>query len=177
MNNNDNDRNKDKVCKITKITNVYGYLLISFIVIVIDFFSKQFVLQNLQFNQPIVFIENFWQWRLVFNPGAAFSLLANAGGWQKYFFIATTILISIFLCYMLFSERSKKIQSIGFALVLGGAIANLIDRFLYGAVVDFIDWHYYDKFYYPTFNIADSAVCVGVFLVIINAIFFDKNKT
>lgn len=145
-------------------------------VVIVDFFSKRFVLENLQFNEPIVFIENFWQWRLVFNPGAAFSLLADAGGWQKYFFMTTTLLISAYLLYVLKKESRKTLQSVGFSLILGGAIANLIDRFLYGAVVDFIDWHYYDQFYYPTFNIADSAVCLGVFLVIINSIFFDKNK-
>ena len=169
-------QSKSKNQKSKRKCKLFLFLLIIICVVIVDFFSKRFVLQNLQFNEPIVFIENFWQWRLVFNPGAAFSLLADAGGWQKYFFMATTLLISGYLFYLLLQELHKTWQSVGFSLILGGAIANLIDRFLYGAVVDFIDWHYYDKFYYPTFNFADSAVCLGVFLVMINIIFFDKNK-
>lgn len=169
-------QSKSKNQKSKRKCKLFLFLLIIICVVIVDFFSKLFVLQNLQFNEPIVFIENFWQWRLVFNPGAAFSLLADAGGWQKYFFMATTLLISGYLFYLLLQELHKTLQSVGFSLILGGAIANLIDRFLYGAVVDFIDWHYYDKFYYPTFNLADSAVCLGVFLVMMNIIFFDKNK-
>ena len=78
-------QSKSKNQKSKRKCKLFLFLLIIICVVIVDFFSKRFVLQNLQFNEPIVFIENFWQWRLVFNPGAAFSLLADAGGWQKYF--------------------------------------------------------------------------------------------
>lgn len=115
------------------------------------------------------------------NEGAAWSFLADAGGWQRWFFIVLASTVSAYIVYWLWSIRSEghAVLSAGLALVLGGAVGNLVDRIHYGHVVDFIDvyfarWNYH----FPAFNVADSAISVGAVLLIIDALFFSgREKT
>lgn len=114
------------------------------------------------------------QWTLAYNHGAAFSFLSAAGGWQRYLFTGMAILVSvIFVVWLLRLPKNAKILAVGIALVLGGAVGNLIDRMTLGYVVDFISV-YYESHYFPVFNIADSAITVGTILLIVDMLFLDK---
>ena len=114
------------------------------------------------------------------NEGAAWSFLADAGGWQRWFFIVLASAVSGYIVYWLWSIRNEgnSILSGGLALVLGGAVGNLVDRINYGYVIDFIDvyfsrWNYH----FPAFNVADSAITVGAVLLIVDALFISGRKT
>lgn len=107
---------------------------------------------------------------LMYNTGAAFSFLAGAGGWQRWFFVVLAAVISVALAVWLVRlRRGQHWQALALALILGGAVGNLIDRLLYGHVVDFIQL-YYQNWYWPTFNLADSAISVGAVLLIIDSL-------
>ena len=111
---------------------------------------------------------------LVHNTGAAFSFLSDADGWQRWFFIALSIAVSAaIIVWLKRLHAGEHWTAAALALILGGAIGNLIDRIAYGHVVDFIQW-YYDRWYWPTFNIADSAITVGAAILIIHGVFFQK---
>jgi len=104
------------------------------------------------------------------NPGAAFSFLSDAGGWQRIFFVGISSVVSLVLVVWIYRLQShQKMQALGLSLVLGGALGNLYDRVAYGYVVDFLLF-YYDKYSFPAFNIADSAITVGAFFLIVDMI-------
>ena len=150
-----------------------NWYLLSLVVIILDQWTKWLAETNLTFLEPVPVIEPFLNWTLAYNYGAAFSFLADAGGWQKWFFAGMAILMSLFLIvYLPKAPRKTKLLSLGLALVLGGAIGNLIDRLLHGHVIDFIHVHYADVWHYPIFNIADVGIfigiCIGVVLIVID---------
>ena len=137
------------------------WLLVSALVLVLDQLTKAWVLASLPEYTAIPVIEGFWNWYRTYNTGAAFSFLSDAGGWQKYFFITLAIAISGALAWWLTrTPRNDWKTALPFALVIGGAIGNVIDRFLHGHVVDFIQWHV-GVYYWPAFNIADAAIVGG----------------
>src|SRR5690606_2721899 len=137
------------------------WLLASVIVIVLDQWSKAWVLSSLPEYTAVPVIDGFWNWYRTYNTGAAFSFLADAGGWQKWFFVALAFAISGRVAWMLSrAPRGDWKQALPLALVIGGALGNVIDRFLHGHVVDFIQWHV-GTHYWPAFNIADCAVVGG----------------
>ena len=141
--------------------NALIWLLLSLTVIALDQLSKWWVLNTLPEYQPIPVIEGVWNWYRTYNTGAAFSFLSNAGGWQKYFFVVLAIAITALLTFWLSKTPRRDWKSaLPFALVIGGAIGNVIDRLLHGHVIDFIQWHWQDH-YWPAFNIADSAIVAG----------------
>lgn len=109
---------------------------------------------------------------LMVNSGAAFSLLASGGGWQRWFFIVLAVVVIGFILYWLrtLPASGNRLLAIGLALVLGGAFGNLIDRSAYGWVIDFIHFHWNDA-YFPAFNIADSAITVGAVILFVDAFF------
>ena len=108
---------------------------------------------------------------LMHNEGAAFSFLSDAGGWQRWFFTAISLFVSILLIFWIKKLKpEEKFQAIAFSLILGGAIGNLIDRVRLGYVVDFIDI-YYQQYSWPAFNIADSAITIGVIVLIVDTLF------
>ncbi len=111
------------------------------------------------------------------NTGAAFSFLHDAGGWQRWFFSVIALLVSGLILYWLAKmSRHERVQAIAFSLILGGAIGNVIDRILNGYVIDFIQV-YYDVYYFPAFNIADSAISIGAVLLIFDIVrTYDKGK-
>ena len=141
--------------------NALPWLLASIIVIVLDQWSKAWVLSSLPEYTAVPVIDGFWNWYRTYNTGAAFSFLADAGGWQKYFFATLAFGISGLMAWMLSrTPRADWKQALPLALVIGGAIGNVIDRFMHGHVVDFIQW-YVGEHYWPAFNIADCAVVGG----------------
>jgi signal peptidase II len=117
-------------------------------------------------SQPVT---SFLNWTLVYNSGAAFSFLAQAGGWQRWFFTSVGIIAALIMIWLIRKNSHQAIFSLALSLVLSGAIGNVIDRIIYGAVVDFVDVHYMG-WHWPAFNIADSAITIGVILLIIDEI-------
>ena len=110
---------------------------------------------------------------LAYNEGAAFSFLANEGGWQKIIFALFAGLVSLALIYYLLRKSYQLIAGFAFSFILGGALGNLIDRIYAGKVTDFIEW-FAGSYHWPAFNLADSFITVGVTLLIIESVFFNK---
>jgi len=140
----------------------YGLALL---VIVLDQISKWFVLANIEFGQTI-YVAPFWNWVLALNQGAAFSFLADQPGWQRWLFSALAIGVSAWIALALRQHPQQKLLSLALTLVMGGALGNVIDRIRFGAVIDFIQWHV-AGFYWPAFNVADSAIVGGAILLLI----------
>lgn len=140
------------------------YLAIATMTLLLDQLSKWSVLSYLQLGMPEPVLP-FMNWLLLFNPGAAFSFLAQGSGWQRWFFTILGLVASIYILILLRKNLSEKLLCIALSLILGGALGNVLDRIMYGAVVDFIDLHY-GNWHWPAFNIADSAICIGAALII-----------
>lgn len=150
------------------------WLWLSLATIIIDLWTKYFVVQHFELYESINVLPIF-NLTYVRNYGAAFSFLADHGGWQKYFFLGLAIVISLGLIVMLWRNQAvKKLENVAYALIIGGAIGNAIDRAYNGYVVDFFDF-YWDIYHYPVFNVADIAIVVGAGLLILEA-FLDKKK-
>lgn len=159
-------------------SRAFMWYALALVVLVIDQWTKWLAETNLTFNEPVPVIEPFLNWTLAYNYGAAFSFLADAGGWQKWFFSGLALVMSLFLIiYLIKAPRKAKLLSIGLALVLGGAVGNLIDRLLHGHVIDFIHVHNADVWHYPIFNIADMGISVGVAMIVIDMIFLEKKRS
>ncbi len=143
------------------------FLWVSLVVVLADQATKLWILAN--FNEyQVVQVWPVFNLTLVYNTGAAFSFLADAGGWQRYFFTSLAMVVSVVLVTWLKSMRAhERLVAWAVALVLGGAIGNLIDRLAYGKVVDFLQWHW-EQYYFPSFNLADSAITLGVILLLID---------
>ncbi|MEH8021705.1 signal peptidase II [Rheinheimera metallidurans] len=135
------------------------------LVLVLDQLTKQIVIANMQLFESIPLLPVF-NLTYVRNHGAAFSFLSDAGGWQRWFFTAIAVVISVLLAVWLARNNKTQLKlNLALSLVLAGAIGNLIDRTLYGYVIDFLHLHY-QNWHYPAFNIADSAICIGAVLLI-----------
>ena len=153
------------------------WYVLSLIVIGLDQWTKWLAELKLNFHEPIAVIEPILNWTLAYNYGAAFSFLADQGGWQKWFFAGLSLAMSLFLViYLTRAPRQAKLLNVGLALILGGAIGNLIDRVRIGKVIDFIHVHYADVWHYPIFNVADIALCVGVAIVVIDMLFLEGKR-
>jgi len=138
---------------------------ITLLVILLDQITKLLADHYLQYHQAVELVPMF-NLTLMYNKGAAFSFLAQAGGWQRWFFLILTGVVSLFIFLWIRKLKpQQKLQASALALILGGAIGNLIDRAIYGHVIDFLDI-YYQQHHWPAFNIADSAISVGAFLLI-----------
>lgn len=145
-----------------------NWLWLSAVVLVLDQATKRLVDTSMQLYQTIELIPSF-QLTYMRNQGAAFSFLSGAGGWQRWFFIGLALLASVFICFWLkWLARTQRWEAVAWALVLGGALGNLIDRILYGYVIDFLDV-YYGDWHWPAFNIADSAITVGVVMLLFDS--------
>jgi signal peptidase II len=135
------------------------------LVLVLDQATKQLVIANMQLFDSIELLPVF-NLTYVRNYGAAFSFLSDAGGWQRWFFTLIAVVMSIVLAIWLARNNKTQLKlNLALVLVLAGAIGNLIDRSLYGYVIDFLHL-YYKNWHYPAFNIADSAICIGAALLI-----------
>lgn len=143
------------------------WLWLSALVVFLDQVSKQMAASTLVLHQPAAVFPGF-NFTLMYNQGAAFSFLSDAGGWQRWFFMGLSITISVVLVFWLKQlEHGKRVLAIGLALILGGAIGNVVDRILLGHVIDFIQV-YYSTHYWPAFNLADSAITLGACLLILD---------
>ncbi len=142
------------------------YLLLALLLLVLDQLSKLWALSVFEPYEvlPVLPVFNL---TLVFNSGAAFSFLSDAGGWQRTFFIVLSSLISIGLVVWLMRLRSgERLTGIALGMILGGALGNLVDRVRLGKVVDFLDF-YWQQWHWPAFNVADSAITVGVVIMLL----------
>jgi signal peptidase II len=142
----------------------HRWLWLSAVVLALDLATKAWITSLFQLGETLV-VTPFFNLVLAHNSGAAFSFLAGAGGWQRWFFIAVTIAVGAVLVTMLRRHHSNRLLATAVALVLGGAAGNLWDRALTGHVVDFIQVHG-AGYYFPAFNVADSAITVGVILLL-----------
>jgi signal peptidase II len=142
---------------------------LSIFVIVLDQATKIAVNATMRLYESIPLIP-FFNLTYVHNTGAAFSFLSEAGGWQRWFFAGLALVISIFIAIWLARlKKHETLLAISLALILGGAIGNLIDRLAYGYVIDFLDV-YYQAWHWPAFNIADSAITIGVALMLLESL-------
>ena len=147
-------------------SSLLPWLAIALIVILADQFTKTLILGHFNLHDSRT-ITPFFNLVRVHNSGAAFSFLAGASGWQRWFFVALGIAASGFIVWMLRSHGGQRLFGWALALILGGAIGNVVDRLLHGYVVDFIQVHH-SGWYFPSFNVADSAISVGAALLILD---------
>jgi len=147
-------------------TSLLPWLGIALGVIVLDQISKTMVLQRFALGDSVT-LTPFFNLVRVHNTGAAFSFLADASGWQRWFFVALGAAAALFIVWLLRSHGGQRLFGWALALILGGAIGNVVDRLLHGYVVDFIQVHH-AGWYFPSFNIADSAISVGAALLILD---------
>ncbi|MEZ5564466.1 MAG: signal peptidase II [Gammaproteobacteria bacterium] len=153
----------------------WQWLLVTALVVIFDQYTKRLIMATFELFDRLPVLPFFDIVRL-HNTGAAFSFLANASGWQNWFFTIVAVTISAIILWWLFRQPAGRVvMPLGLALVLGGAIGNLIDRLQHGYVVDFI-LVYYDRWAFPAFNIADSAITVGVALLLIDGFFLERNR-
>lgn len=133
----------------------------------LDQWTKHLVQQVLSYGESVR-ITAFFDLVLVFNPGAAFSFLSSASGWQRDLFIGVAVAASVFMSYLIVRHRSRIVFGVALALILGGAVGNLVDRVLIHAVVDFLHFHI-GEYSWPAFNLADTAISCGAALLILDA--------
>jgi signal peptidase II len=151
--------------------NALRWLWLSAVVIAFDQWTKAWVLADIRPGQTVPVIHGFWYWTLAFNKGAAFSFLADGSGWQRWFFTVLAILISAGLTFwMARTPRRDWRTALPLALIIGGALGNLIDRLHTGQVTDFVLF-FFGHWAYPAFNLADSAITVGAVLLIAFGLF------
>jgi len=132
---------------------------------VLDQLTKTLILANFQYGDSR-HVTSFFNLVRVHNTGAAFSFLAGASGWQRWFFVGLGIVAAGFIVWLLRSHGGQRMFAWALALILGGALGNVIDRLLHGYVVDFLQVHWQRQWYFPSFNVADSAITVGAALLI-----------
>lgn len=146
------------------------WMTIAAIIIIADQITKSIATAELTMYKAVAVMPMF-NFTLIHNEGAAFSFLSDAGGWQRWFFTAISFIVSVLLVFWIKKLKAEeKFQAIAFSLILGGAIGNLIDRVRFGYVVDFIEI-YYNQYSWPAFNIADSAITIGVVILIADTLF------
>ena len=149
------------------------WLGIAFVILLADQFTKLLIVGSFSLGDSQT-ITSFFNLVRVHNSGAAFSMLSNASGWQRWFFTGIGVVATFFILWLLRSHPTQKLFCFALALVLGGAVGNVIDRIAYGHVVDFLDFHWdwlspvFYQGHFPAFNIADSAISVGAVCLILD---------
>ena len=142
------------------------WLGISLIVLLLDQLTKITILKLFHYGESMP-ITSFFNLVLVYNKGAAFSFLAAESGWQRHLFTVIGISAAVYIIYLLKKHASQRMFCCALALILGGAVGNVVDRVIYGHVIDFLDF-YLGNWHWPAFNIADSAICLGAVLFVID---------
>jgi signal peptidase II len=156
-----------KIFPTKSSSSLTPWLGIAAIVILFDQLSKITIAKTFQLGEEKV-ITSFFNLVLAYNKGAAFSFLSNSGGWQRYFFTAIGIGAAIYIVILLKKHGGQRMFSWALSLILGGAIGNVIDRLIYGHVIDFLDFHWQGFGHFAAFNLADSAICLGAGLFILD---------
>ncbi|NDC08705.1 MAG: lipoprotein signal peptidase [Oxalobacteraceae bacterium] len=149
-----------------KSTGLLLWLGIAVILVLLDQVSKITISRLLVYGQSEM-ITPYFNLVMVYNQGAAFSFLANSGGWQRWFFSGLALVVSLVIIWMLHKNATQRLFCWALTLILGGAVGNLIDRLLYGHVIDFLDFHI-GTLHWPAFNVADSAITVGAALFVLD---------
>jgi signal peptidase II len=155
---------------VTEVKQKSGliWLLLSLLLFAVDYITKAVVVANMKLYESIEILPIF-NFTYMHNYGAAFSFLSDAGGWQRWFFSSIAVVISLLLTYWLKKLPAKNWVLCGaYAMVIGGAIGNLVDRLVHGYVVDFLHFYYQD-WHYPAFNVADIAIVCGAGLLLLDA--------
>ena len=153
----------------------YKWFIIALIIIAIDLITKHIANTELSFADSVE-ITPFFSFTLLYNHGAAFSFLSDdQTSWQLIMFSIISLTASIVLTVMIIKEKTSTLKLTAYAFILGGALGNFYDRAFQGFVIDFLDFHI-GEHHWPAFNVADSAITVGVALIIIQSLFFSKNK-
>ena len=147
---------------------VAPWLALAALIVLADQLTKIAVVRGFEFAERRTVLPGWFDLTLVYNKGAAFSFLAGAAGWQRWFFTAVGAVASVAIVWMLARHGSQRLFAAGLALILGGAIGNVIDRVLRGQVVDFLLAHWNDRWYFPAFNVADMAITLGAALLILD---------
>ncbi|KQO43939.1 signal peptidase II [Pseudomonas sp. Leaf83] len=152
------------------------WLLLSMLILVADRVTKDIFESTLSMYQRIEVIPGYFDWTLAYNTGAAFSFLADASGWQRWFFAAIAIVVSVVLVVWLKRlKRHETLLAVALAMVLGGALGNLYDRVVLGHVVDFILVHWQSRWFFPAFNLADTFITIGAILLALDMFKSDKS--
>jgi signal peptidase II len=155
------------------------WYILALLIMVLDMYTKAIASSALNYGEPL-FVSTYLNWTLLHNTGAAFSFLSNAGGWQNGFFCVVAGAVSIIIAYWIY--RSPVLvrwqvgaHSLALSMVLGGALGNLYDRLTLGYVVDFVQVHY-QQYYFPAFNVADSAITAGAIMLVLLTIFISDTE-
>ena len=154
-------------------TSLLPWLGLALLIILADQLTKTLILGSFQLGDSHT-VTSFFNLVRVHNAGAAFSFLAGASGWQRWFFVGLGLAATVFIVWMLRQHSGQRLFSLALALILGGALGNVIDRLLHGHVIDFLQFHWawlspmFPGGYFPSFNIADSAITVGAILLILD---------
>jgi len=147
---------------------MWRWLWLSALVVALDQISKQWIEEHFVLYEQYP-LTGFFNLTLAYNKGAAFSFLADAGGWQRWFFAVLALSICTYLVFWLNKlEKHRVMLPLAIALIIGGAIGNLVDRLVYGHVIDFLDF-YVNNWHWPAFNLADSAITLGVMLFLVDS--------
>jgi signal peptidase II len=144
------------------------WLALAALIVIIDQATKYLVVERMVVNQAVE-VTSFFNLVLVYNPGAAFSFLADHDGWQRALFITIAAVASIWIVYLLYRYPQQRLFALALTLILAGAVGNLIDRITVGAVIDFLDFHAFG-YHWPAFNVADSAITCGAVLLVYDAL-------
>lgn len=147
--------------------SITPWLALALLVILSDQLTKLVVVRMFSLGERLPVVAGWFDLTLLYNRGAAFSFLASAGGWQRWFFVGIGLAAAGFILYLLWQHGSQRLFATGLALILGGALGNIIDRIWRGQVVDFL-LVYWNTYFFPAFNVADSAITVGAVLLILD---------
>ncbi len=151
------------------------WLWFSLLIIVLDQVSKQLIEASFMVYETVS-VWPFFNLTLAYNEGAAFSFLSDQGGWQRWFFAIVATGVTVVLVVWLSRLRDERMLAISLSLVIGGAVGNLIDRLVYGYVIDFLDF-FYGQYHWPAFNVADIAISIGVIVLFVDALFGQGSRT
>lgn len=152
------------------------WLWLVVVVLIIDLGSKYLILQHFALGDTVALFPSL-NLHYARNYGAAFSFLADSGGWQRWFFAGIAVaIVAVLLVMMYRSQAQQKLNNIAYAFIIGGALGNLFDRLWHGFVVDFIDF-YVGDWHYPTFNLADSFICVGAAMIVLEGFLSPASKS
>lgn len=149
------------------------WLALAALVMLLDQFTKQLILGNYRLGDT-TYVTSFFNVVRAHNTGAAFSFLAGASGWQRWFFVALATAAVLFILWLLRSHHGQKLFAFSLSMILGGAVGNVIDRLMHGYVVDFLDFHWaflsplFYRGHFPAFNVADAAITVGAIGLIVD---------
>ena len=144
------------------------WLVLAGCLLIVDQLTKLWFDSSLRYGERVQVLP-FFDFTLLYNPGAAFSFLADQGGWQRWFFTVLGLGAGVFMLWMMHTNRTQRRLLLALALILSGALGNVIDRIAYGHVIDFLLF-YWQNWYYPAFNVADSCITLGAILLILDEI-------